>query len=107
MSLSDKNITRESSARYSYKNLIKYFLCGTFLISSFIFFNLVNSDLKWLFTILLFVPNYLCGEWLAEKIFHENSSLSIQNSGFSIKRILIATLILLTILLLVIYITKL
>lgn len=52
----------------------------------------------WLIFLLLFLPSYLCEEWLSMKLFGEQSPLnrlSIAEAGFSVWRILLGVIVVL------------
>jgi hypothetical protein len=51
---------------------------------------------KALYYSLFVLPNYACGQWLGSKIFSQELGLSISESGFSLLRIVIAVLFVLT-----------
>jgi hypothetical protein len=65
--------------------------CATFLLVSFGLWFLSGGS--WIVMLLLFLPCYVCGEWLSRKIFHERSRLSVANSGFSLLRIVLGVLV--------------
>src|SRR5215210_571967 len=64
--------------------------CVMFLGFSMGLWLLVDSTFeKILYYVFLLLPNYICGEWLAGKLLSKTSRLSVSNSGFSIMRIIV------------------
>lgn len=82
----DNNTNKEVQTEVISQNS-QYILCVGFLFVSCTLMLLINSDFKRIFGIILFLPNYLCAEFVAEKLLHKASCL------ISIKRILIGTLV--------------
>ena len=85
--------TKKLSLSSTLPGWLKVTACILFLIVSFLIWLSVGSTLgKTIYYVLFFLPNYACGEYLGGKIFSEDSSLSVSNSGFSVLRILIGVL---------------
>ena len=61
-----------------------------FLVASYLGSGYITTQFGWLPPILLFPPLYLCGEWASGKVLHEKSILSVSNTPFSVRRILIS-----------------
>ena len=66
------------------------FLCVLFLIVSFLIWLEQNSTAaKIVYYVLFFLPNYVCGEYLAQKFLAKAEGLSTSKVGFSPLRILL------------------
>lgn len=87
LTLKPENNTNKEVQTEVISQKTQYILCVGFLFVSCTLWLLINSDFKWLFGIILFLPNYLCAEFVAEKLLDKASS------SISIKRILIGTLV--------------
>ena len=70
----------------------KTVICVTFLLFSGLLYFGIGKEFRWLVGLLLFIPNSFCAEWLLEQILHPKSRLSVQNSGFSVKRIVVGVI---------------
>jgi hypothetical protein len=67
--------------------------CVLFLIVSFGLWMVVDSSFeKTLYYVFFIIPNYVCAEWLAGKLFSKRSGLSVSQSGFSIMRIVVGVI---------------
>ena len=64
---------------------LKVFACLAFLGLSFIVW--LKSGRSWIVLLVVWVPSYLCSEWLASKIFNKDSRWGAR-SGFSFLRII-------------------
>lgn len=65
-------------------------LCVSFLIVSFvIWLAAASTPARIIYYLFFFFPNYICGEYLAEKFLAKVEFLSTERVGFSPLRILI------------------
>jgi hypothetical protein len=65
-------------------------LCVLFLTFSFaVWLFAISTATQIIYYILFFLPNYICGEYLAGKILPKAESLSVSRAGFSPLRIFV------------------
>lgn len=55
-------------------------LCAGFLVSSLVWLLMISPDFRTLSALLLFLPQYLCADWLGRRIFNKDSKWSVKNS---------------------------
>ena len=83
--------TRPNSTRQKLGTTLKIFLCVTVLVLSVAVW--LSSGRSWIAVLLLTFPVYLCEEWLSQALFKRGSRWSTAESGFSIVRILVGVVV--------------
>lgn len=60
----------------------------------------LSLDSAWgmsLYFIALLVPNYICGEWLGDRIFSDSLGRRVSEKGFSAARVVVSVLLILAV----------